>query len=342
MADLDKITLDGINYALGGSGLTEDAKQALLDCFANVAWIGDDGQDYYDALQSALYPPANLSSISAVYTQSGTVYNTDTLDSLKADLVVTAHWSDSTSTTVPDSAYVLTGTLTRGTSTIVVTYGGKTTTFDVVVTQIYEYYDYLEGDGTAYIDTGLLASTYCSTSYEHEIKASIGTSNSNTLCVYGARKEWGNSNARSLWKKDVAFSAVYCNASTDFTLIPTSADEVHILRTTTDKKVYWDDTLVASPVGASASITHTLNIPLFAEATNGNGSGYEQLSGGYVGAFSNARIYYFKVRNNVGTLIADMRPAMRLADNTPGMHDVVRDVFYPNARATGTLTLGND
>ena len=40
-----------------GSGLTEEAKQALLACFAQVAWIGDDGQDYYDALEAALYPP---------------------------------------------------------------------------------------------------------------------------------------------------------------------------------------------------------------------------------------------------------------------------------------------
>lgn len=117
----------------GGSGLTDDIKQALLNCFAHVAWIDEDGQDYYDALESALYPPANLTSISCVYTQSGTVYDTDSLDSLKSDLVVTAHYDDSSTRTV--TTYTLSGTLTEGTSTITVLYGGQTTTFDVTVTQ---------------------------------------------------------------------------------------------------------------------------------------------------------------------------------------------------------------
>ena len=115
-----------------GGGISDDIKQALLNCFQNVAWIGDDGQDYYDALQSALYPPAELVSISAVYTQSGTVYDTDSLDSLKDDLVVTATYDDSSTETV--TTYTLSGTLTAGTSTITVSYGGKTDTFTVTVT----------------------------------------------------------------------------------------------------------------------------------------------------------------------------------------------------------------
>ena len=61
------------------------------------------------------------------------MYDSDSLDSLKADLVVTAHWSNSTTTTVPSADYTLSGTLTVGTSTITVSYGGKTTTFNVTV-----------------------------------------------------------------------------------------------------------------------------------------------------------------------------------------------------------------
>ena len=76
----------------GGSGLTAALKAALDQLAQKVAYIDEDGQDYYDALHNALYPPADLVSISAVYTQSGTVYGTDTLDSLKDDLVVTAHF----------------------------------------------------------------------------------------------------------------------------------------------------------------------------------------------------------------------------------------------------------
>lgn len=78
--------------------------------------------------------PVELSSITAVYTQSGTVYTSDTLDSLKSDLVVIANYSDSSTRTVTD--YTLSGTLAAGTSTITVTYGGKTTTFSVTVTPV--------------------------------------------------------------------------------------------------------------------------------------------------------------------------------------------------------------
>lgn len=116
-----------------GSGLTEDIKAALLQIASKVAYIDEDGQDYYDALYDALYPPADLVSISAVYTQSGTVYDTDTLDDLKSDLVVTALYDDQSTETV--TTYTLSGTLTVGTSTITVAYGGKTTTFNVTVTQ---------------------------------------------------------------------------------------------------------------------------------------------------------------------------------------------------------------
>ena len=134
-ADTDDVdALDGRVTALesgSSGGLTADIKSALLACFANVAWAGNDGQDFYDALESALNPPANLLSITAVYTQSGTVYDTASLDDLKPDLVVTAHWSDSTTSTI--TTYTLSGTLAAGTSTITVTYGGKTTTFTVVV-----------------------------------------------------------------------------------------------------------------------------------------------------------------------------------------------------------------
>lgn len=130
-----------------GGGFNAEVKAALdqftasvLQLAEKVAYIDANGQDYYDdiddaadALHSAMYPPVNLSSITAVYTQSGTVYTSDTLDSLKSDLVVTAHYSDSTTAVV--TAYVLSGTLIAGTSTITVTYGGKTTTFTVTVTE---------------------------------------------------------------------------------------------------------------------------------------------------------------------------------------------------------------
>ena len=96
------ITLDNLaefkqqleQHGTGGTGLSNEIKDALLACFEHVAWTNNSGQLYYDTLYNLLYPPVPLLSISAVYTQSGVVYDTQALDSLKSDLVVTGHYED--------------------------------------------------------------------------------------------------------------------------------------------------------------------------------------------------------------------------------------------------------
>ena len=122
-----------IAYSMGG-GLSNEVKQAILDCFAHVAWVDPEGADYYQALYDIFFPPAELVRISAVYTQSGTVYPTTSLDSLKSDLVVKAHYSDGSAVTLSSSDYTLSGTLSVGTSTVAVSYSGKNTSFTVTVT----------------------------------------------------------------------------------------------------------------------------------------------------------------------------------------------------------------
>jgi len=143
-----------------GGSFNAEVKSALdaftasvLQLTEKVAYIDENGQDYYDdiedaadALHSAMYPPANLVSISAVYTQSGTVYVTDSLDVLRSDLVVTALFDDETTRTITN--YTLSGTLTVGTSVVTVAYGGKTATFNVTVTFAVEWtleWDYTDG-----------------------------------------------------------------------------------------------------------------------------------------------------------------------------------------------------
>lgn len=200
-----------------GSSFSDNFKEALLNCFENVAWINENGQTYYDALYDSLYPDnmwfitntltgcttsnnatsilknnsyvatitANqgytlsgatvsitmggndvtnlyyssgsinipnvtgdlvitvtatsaVTSISAVFTQgSAIIYDTDSLNTLRQYLTVTATYADSTTATVSD--YTLSGTLTAGTSTITVSYGGKTSTFTVTVTRGFLY-----------------------------------------------------------------------------------------------------------------------------------------------------------------------------------------------------------
>lgn len=116
----------------GGGELSDEVKQAILDAFEQVAWVTNQGQTYYNALADLFFPTKTLTSITAVYTQPGTVYDDASLDSLKANLVVTAHYDDNTSAVVTN--YTLSGTLSVGTSTVTVTYQSKTTTFSVTVT----------------------------------------------------------------------------------------------------------------------------------------------------------------------------------------------------------------
>ena len=122
-----------------GLGFTEEFKQALLACLNNVAWATPDGQSLVEALEDALYPEVHLTSITADYEQDRPILDTDSLDLVRLDLVVTANYSDGTSETLADDAYTLTGTLTVGTSTITVGYQGKTDTIEVVVTEKWSY-----------------------------------------------------------------------------------------------------------------------------------------------------------------------------------------------------------
>jgi hypothetical protein len=89
------------------------------------------------AMCSVVVAQATCTGITATYTQSGTVYYNTNLDALKSDLVVTASWSDGTTTTLNASDYTLSGTLVEGTSTITVSYGGQTDTFSVTVAPYY-------------------------------------------------------------------------------------------------------------------------------------------------------------------------------------------------------------
>lgn len=116
-------------------GISEEVKQALLQIANHTMYDDGNAEQYIEALRAALYPPTDIVSISAEYTPSGTVYTDMPLDSLKNDLVVTATYSDTSIEVVTSDLYVLSGTLTVGTSIITVSYGGKSTTFTVTNVQ---------------------------------------------------------------------------------------------------------------------------------------------------------------------------------------------------------------
>lgn len=136
---------------------------------------------------------ATLVSISAVYTQSGTVYDTDSLDSLKNDLVVTAAYSDSSTAAVLPEDYTLSGTLAAGNCTITVTYQSMTDTFITIVTKYWTkewtWEDGLPGDnGFTKTASGTSSETIrddieCISIYVKGTSAGIGYAYANTYDV---------------------------------------------------------------------------------------------------------------------------------------------------------------
>lgn len=102
----------------------------VVSLFKKAAYLSDDAEADITALENLL--SGSIARIEATYTQSGKIYEGESLDDLKSGLVVTAYYLDGTSDIV--TGYTLSGTLTAGTSAITVSFGGVTTTFNVTVT----------------------------------------------------------------------------------------------------------------------------------------------------------------------------------------------------------------
>lgn len=110
-----------------------EVKRAMDTLFSKAIYADDAASSYATFHVWATANP--VTSIAAVFTQgSATIYDTDSLDTLKQYLTVTATYADSTTATVTD--YTLSGTLAAGTSIITVSYGGKNTTFSVLCESI--------------------------------------------------------------------------------------------------------------------------------------------------------------------------------------------------------------
>lgn len=149
-------TVDVITVTMGGVDITSAAVTGNVISIATVTGNV--------LITVTVIEPVVVTSISATYTQTGTIYDVDSLDALRSDLVVVANYSDSSTVAVND--YTLSGTLTEGTSIITVAYGGKTTTFNVTVTELELYtvqssdvggWGYTNYDGTQYATNNTLS-----------------------------------------------------------------------------------------------------------------------------------------------------------------------------------------
>lgn len=308
------------------SGLSEAAKVALLQIAQKIAYIDEHGQDYYNALYDAFYPPAELVGITAVYTQSGTVYDTDSLESLEADLVVTAEYSDGTSEVIT-SGYTLSGTLTAGTSTITVAYQGQTATFTVTVTERslpegYTRVEYVErptgtannyghnttgltlnGTDTAVINIGFMTLSVPSTNGYFLGCKQTTTDNSIGFGIFvpSAMTSYG------------AFDGTACMITSDASIRNEKID-LTVTKTTTGMTVSDGtntETITSTP-RVMAGALHIFCIP-----PNTGSSGLSLVCG---------RIYYINVVEG-GVTKLNMIPCKRTSDNAVGFYDTIGGAF---------------
>lgn len=339
MPTIRKINLNGTVYDLGasGSGLTDEIKQALMDVVNNTAWSGDDptGLTYINALYNALYPPLDVLSISASYTQSGTVYDTDSLDSLRKNLVVTAYYSDSTSDVV--TSYTLSGTLAEGTSTITVTYGENTATFNVTVTESPLPSDYTMVPWVGSLDTGTTSGYFVDTGVTPSANSDIVVQIAFMLTKEGSSaKYFIASNSGTGGGGSVGFGVSVGSANTTAgafngigsTIEPNGGNSmVNVYcdvtaEFTSTKSSITDGTLSASNTGTGRQ--HNKPIYLF---------GLKHVYNNSIEYPASGRIYYAKVTSN-GTLILDLIPCVRNSDSKAGFYDAVHDTFITGSYLT--------
>lgn len=327
IADCDTAITDLKEEISELGGLSDDVKQALLQIASKVAYIDENGQDYYDALETALYPQATLVSISAVYTQSGTVYDTDSLDSLKADLVVTATYDDSTTETV--TTYTLSGTLTAGTSTITVSYGGKTTTFTVTVTAMYDVLSYVAPSGEAYINTDYIPDENTKIIMDYQSDKESGTT---FQCPLGATKDTGTSAQDHTFffyigSSNTLTASVSLNGGSKSNIATIAENSRHTYELS-NADISIDSVSYGIPrsTDSELALSGSVSVPFYVFARNHGGT--------LIRAYATGKCYELSIYSG-NTLVRHYVPRKRNSDNEYGLLDTVNSVFYTG---TGTIT----
>ena len=327
--------------------ITTSLTSALLNCFQNVAWANDDGQTYYDELESALNEVLGISSISAVYTQSGAVYDDQALNDLKQDLVVYVNLADGSIKTTTD--YTLSGTLTAGTSTITVNYFGYSTTFTVNVIgglpNTYTKYDYITfeegntwtGEAVSVPDGLIRLKTYTdldAISFETDFSYNLGQIYSAGTCLFAGRSVPGTTHSLGIFMPNGKIAMHYQGIDTGQTSLSFNLNTKYHLSYnytgTSPSTLTLDNNSISLPYTEHVEIPNT-KLTLF---SNPNATDTESYPA------NKHRIGRLKIYDVNGVVISDYVPCQRKADNVSGMFDLVDQVFYTCA-TTSLATQGS-
>jgi len=321
------------DHAASIDGLSFEAKNALLTLLRHVAYTDDNGEMYYNALEQSLVGGATLDHINVVYNPgTAVIYVTDTLDSLRQYITVTAYYSDSSYSVV--DTYTLSGTLSNGSNTITVTYGTESENITVIATQ-YELYDYIynsrtSGTGTDYVDTGLTHSPSFNTlNIEFEAMNSNNTSDADALIC--ANNTTTNDTGNMVWYARAnkgGFSAYNLGVAKQLSTVPgdTRAVVKYFFVNGGQSYMQWGNTTVNVATKSIAGVSSNNKTLLLA-------GGYAFSTGEKYGLRNNgiSKLGYVKFSDpDTDQLLYHFIPAHDVVNDTWGFYEDVNDVFYPS------------
>lgn len=178
----------------------------------------------------------------------------------------------------------------------------------------------LDGDGKAYINTGIYADT--NTGFDVSL---ITTDNSNNTCGMLSGSSRGNDAGLELYYWDAIWKIISNNEIA--TGVPVVVgNQYRIIRLGEEWSVYENGAEKAK--GTKAMVTYTSNTPIFLYCLNrGNSVSYN----------GKPRYIHAIIKQYGGPDIAHLLPFIR--NNECGMIDILTGTFYPNANTEGTFTI---
>lgn len=170
----------------------------------------------------------------------------------------------------------------------------------------YRQLEYIESDGTQYIDTGV-------TPKQNISKMVLQIKYNEVSGDYAVNGVGGNSNYFQIYARSNTFYAVFASGSQTVSLTPADTNIHTFTLDAVNLKATIDNTTVSLSNGTLPS-NH--NIYLFADNDN-NTAAY----------FAKQRLYSAKFYES-GILIRDFIPCERISDGVQGLYDLVNDLFY--------------
>lgn len=194
------------------------------------------------------------------------------------------------------------------------------------IPNIYQEVEYIESDGTQYIDTGF-APQNTKYIYETEFAFTEILTDGTYSRLFGNLVDSSTALVRYQYRiLGGTINHYPCNNTSTGGIIGVDlqTDTFYNLKITQTK---WYIDNYEYNLGTDAGTTNNTNIALFSSKVGGEST--------------KTKIKYFKISDINNNLIRDFVPVYRKSDNEIGLYDLVNKVFYTNS-GTGTFTKGND